>query len=444
MSSKLFGRALIYLGANILNAAIPFLLMPILTRILSPADYGIIGMFNMTLSIFSAFTGLSVHGAIAIRSFQMEKHELAQYISTCIGILLLSTVIMLAVTVLFGDRVAQFVGIPTSWLLIAVVLSGVQFIANIQLALWQVKGQAKHFASFQVMQSLINIVISLLLILVAGMAWQGRVLGQVITGGVVSVVAIIWLAKANYLVSPIKWRQYADDALRFGIPLIPHIIGATMMLVAGRLIITNFLDVASTGIYMVAMQFGMVFGFIGEAFSKAYSPWLYSKLKDESKTSNQLIVGISYFCFISFFVVSCAVGALIYVLFPYFVGNSFLSARNIVFWLVLGNGFSAMYYVVSGFIFFSSKTKYISISTVVSGLISLVVTFSLIKPWGILGAGVGFFISQVSMFLLAWYISARIYPMPWVDIKISIKLALSTLFIKVPEMKKVHESLIIE
>ena len=76
LRSKLFGNAAIYLGANILNAGIPFLLLPILTRVLTPADYGTVAMFGIVLSVLGAFTGLSVHGAIGVRYFSWIKGRL--------------------------------------------------------------------------------------------------------------------------------------------------------------------------------------------------------------------------------------------------------------------------------------------------------------------------------------------------------------------------------
>ncbi|MCV5446120.1 oligosaccharide flippase family protein, partial [Escherichia coli] len=39
----------IYLAANILNAAIPFILIPILTRYLTIEEYGQIAMFQMLI-----------------------------------------------------------------------------------------------------------------------------------------------------------------------------------------------------------------------------------------------------------------------------------------------------------------------------------------------------------------------------------------------------------
>jgi O-antigen/teichoic acid export membrane protein len=178
LRSKLFGNAAIYLVANILNAGIPFLLLPILTRVLTPTDYGTVAMFGIVLSVLGAFTGLSVHGAIGVRYFQLEKEELAEYVGTCIGILVISTSVLFLLIALYGSWLAEISGVPSDWLLVAVVLSGFQFLGNIRLSLWQVSGAAKKYGVFQITQSLFNAAFSLILILAVGMAWEGRVLGQ--------------------------------------------------------------------------------------------------------------------------------------------------------------------------------------------------------------------------------------------------------------------------
>lgn len=59
----------VYLFSNILNAAIPFALLPILTRYLSPAEYGEVAMFNTLLGALGAFVGLNVVGAAGRKYF---------------------------------------------------------------------------------------------------------------------------------------------------------------------------------------------------------------------------------------------------------------------------------------------------------------------------------------------------------------------------------------
>lgn len=420
-SSKILNNISIYLGANIINAGIPFLLMPVLTRVLTPADYGIIAMFNVALSICAACIGLSVHGAVSVRFFQMKKQELAQFVGSCICILLTSTLLFVLLVSVLGDWLVEITGIPVMWLNGAVVLSCLQFVTAIQLSLLQVRAQAKYFGAFQVFQSVTNLSFSLLLILGVGMAWQGRLWGQVLSASICGLLSFIWLLKEGYLAFSVRCKPHVYDALRFGVPLIPHVVGATIVAISGRFIVTNMLGVTATGIYMVAMQFGMAFGLVADAFCKVYGPWLYGKLKDESDGSRRFVVGMSYIVFVGFFVASGIVAALIFYVFPFIVGSHFLSARHIIIWVVLGYGFTGMYYAVAGFFFFSSKTKYVSIITVTSGLISLVATPLLIMPFGLIGASAAFCLSQFVTFILAWFIASKIYPMPWADIRQSIK-----------------------
>ena len=63
---KLFKNTFIYTGTNVINKAIPFFLLPIMTRYLTPIDYGIVATFNVLLAVMVVFVGLSMHGAINV------------------------------------------------------------------------------------------------------------------------------------------------------------------------------------------------------------------------------------------------------------------------------------------------------------------------------------------------------------------------------------------
>jgi O-antigen/teichoic acid export membrane protein len=416
---KIFGNAAIYLGANILNAGIPFLLLPILTRVLTPADYGTLAMFGIVLSVFGAFTGLSVHGAIGVRYFQLGKKELAEYVGTCIGILVVSSSVLFLLVALFGPWLTGVSGVPTDWLLVAVVLSGFQFLGNIRLSLWQVAGKAKQYGVFQVSQSLINAGLSLIFILIVGLAWQGRVLGQVFAVGVFGAVALGWLLKDKLLKKSKDWRAQCDDALNFGIPLLPHVIGGLIISTSGQFIATNMFGVAETGLYVIGVQFGSILGIISDAFVKSYGPWLYEKLKNESATSDHFIVGITYYIFLTFILFSAVASIGVFFMFPFVIGHEFLPAKFLVAFFIFGNAFVGMYYAVAGFFFFTSKTKFISIVTVSSGSLSILLMWYLGNMFGIEGIALGYLFSQVIMFLLAWLMSNYVYPLPWLQFRLA-------------------------
>lgn len=413
LRSKFFGNAGIYLGANILNAGIPFLLLPVLTRVLTPADYGTLAMFGIVLSVVGAFTGLSVHGAIGVRYFQIEKLELAEYVGACVGILVVSTSVIFLLVAIFGEWLSAVSGVPSDWLLVAVVLSGFQFLANIRLSLWQVSGEAKKYGAFQITQSLLNAAVSLVLILMIGMAWEGRALGQSVAVILFGVIALWWLLKDSLVQFPAGWRKHTRDALTFGVPLIPHAIGGLLIVAADRFIIVRLLDVAHAGVYMVALQVGQALGLITESFNKAYAPWLMKNLTKPTDALRISIVRGTYLYFFLVITIAAAFGLLAPMFLNFLVGESFQAAGNVVIYIALGFAFGGCYYMVTNYIFFESKTKVLALVTFVSGLINIPLMFVLVEHNGIVGAGQAFMLIQALSFVGTWWLAHKVHPMPW-------------------------------
>jgi len=91
LNSSLFKASGIYTLSSIINAAIPFLLLPLLTRYLSPEEYGIVSMYALLLSITSVFTGLSVHGAINRAYFDEKINNHKEYVWNSLIILFISS-----------------------------------------------------------------------------------------------------------------------------------------------------------------------------------------------------------------------------------------------------------------------------------------------------------------------------------------------------------------
>lgn len=411
---KLLGNASIYLGANILNAAIPFLLLPILTRVLTPAEYGTVAMFLVMVSIFSAFTGLSVHGAINVRYFQLSKEDLAEYVISCIGILVVSTSAVLAIVVLFGQWLVPVSGLPLDWLIVAVLVSGLQFLANIRLSLWQVAGKAWHYGGFQISRSLLDALLSLFLVLGLSMAWQGRVLGQSLTALLIGIIALVWLYKDQLLQRTNTWKTHSKDALRFGVPLIPHVVGGFLMVVVDRIIISNLLGKESVGIYMVAFQLGQVIGLLTESFNKAYAPWLFKTLSSEKKNKSSIVKG-TYAYFITIVLISTLYGFLLPFVIGIIVGEDFLPSAQLVIYIALGFALGGCYYMVVNYIFFVSKTEFLAVITLVSGSLNIPITYLLTLHMQLEGAAIAFLITHVISFLGSWLLSQRVYKMPWLS-----------------------------
>ena len=420
ISSSLFSGSAVYLFSNILAAAIPFALLPVLTRYLTTAEYGQVAIFQTLLAGLGAFVGLSVQGAAGVKYYDTDlpKQELKYFIGNCFLVLAVTTALVLMSAVVFRRSLSDWLAIETQWLLLSVFVSGATFVISMRMGQWQVRKQARNYGAFQVSQSLLNMLLSLLVVVyfLQGAAGRIWVLGSIPL--VFAVVALFLLYKDDLL--GFAWRPgYLREILAFGVPLIPHSAGLFLLSSVDRFIINDKLGLAQVGIYMVAVQLAAAMGLVFDAINNAYVPWLFERLKRNQMEEKKQIVRWTY----AYCIALLGVVALAFVIGPplliLIAGEKYSAAADIIGWLALGQAFNGMYLMVTNYIFYSKRTGLLSLSTITSGLINVGLLLVLISLMGLKGAAVAFAVSMALKFLLTWFVAHLRHPMPWFEFRAS-------------------------
>ena len=244
LNTTLFKTAAVYTISNLTNAAIPFFLLPILTRVLPPSEYGLLAMFHAFLGILAAFTGLSVQGAVGVRYVDREQIDYPRYIGSCLLILLCSTILTFIVVFLSRNFLTKFTNLPSFWLITAVGISFGNFLLSIRLVLWQMGKEPIRYGIFQVSYSALNMGLSLALVLLSKQGYEGRLLGQAIAVLCFSSIGLATLFHSD-MVTLQPRMHYIKEALAFGAPLVPHVIGIFLIGLADRFIINQKLGLAA-------------------------------------------------------------------------------------------------------------------------------------------------------------------------------------------------------
>jgi len=410
----LYKNSIIYTFSSILSAAIPFLLLPILTRYLSPVEYGQIAMFNIFTSALAAIVGLSAHGAANRRFFDndVSNIELARFNGNCFFILLASTLFILFILFFIDTVLASYLGIPPIWIYFGIASVFCSFILNLRLGQWQIREKAKLFGFFQVVISIVVFSFSLLFVISFHLGGEGRIYGIVLTSIIVGLVSYSILRHDELLLFEYN-RQDIQDALSFGVPLIPHVLGGFLLLSVDRLVINKELGLEMTGIYMVAVSLGSALNIIFSSINRAYSPWLFGQLKVNDEEKKIAIVKNTYIYFVFLILISLFAFFIAPSIFKLIVGGKFHQAADVLPIIIIGQVFLGMYFMVTNYIFYVKKTKYLSYVTISSGAINVVLLLLLIPYYGISGAAFAFLIANLWQFLLTWVVSAKVCPMPW-------------------------------
>ncbi|MCZ9168626.1 lipopolysaccharide biosynthesis protein [Escherichia albertii] len=411
---SLFKISSIYLFSNILNALIPFLLLPILTHNLTPNEYGQVAMFQTLISGVAALTGLNTVGAANRKYYDdMTQSELSIYNGGCIQILFASTFFLLIIVYSLREQLSEWLNIPTGWVFLAVGVSAGNFIVQFRLGQWQIREKVCNFGALQVTQSLLSFSLTLIFLLVLKYGVVSRVNALVFATSIYVVISLITLSKDNLLELFSVRFDYITDALKFGIPLVPHIIGIFFLSAIDRILINGQLGVSEAGIYMLAVQLSLGMVVFFDAINKALIPWLFRVLSENDKRKIHRLVKYTY----CYFALLIFLGGLSFWIGPLIVelvaGKNYLRATSVIGWLCLGQAFNGMYLMVTNYIFYAKNTVHLSVVTILCGVLNIILLVVMMKINGIVGVAMAFSFSMCIRFLATWWLAFRLNLIQW-------------------------------
>jgi O-antigen/teichoic acid export membrane protein len=405
----------IYTVSNIINVAIPLALIPFLVRHLPPDDYGKLAVIQTLTTALSSFVGLNVASAANNKYFGGEKsrEEIPRYLGYCVQIIIATGLVAVCVLLISYKYLTQLLGLNLGSLLLVIMLTTCTALINLILSQWEIRKMSIVYAGVQTSQAVLNALLTLLFVGTMSFGYQGRLGAQACGVGFVAIISLIVQTRRGNISLTHLDLGYFADALKFGIPLIPHCLGNAIIAGSDRMMIASTLGYKQLGIYMIAVQIAMGLQLLFESINKSYAPWLFDRLSKNEDIINRLIVRKTYWAFIA---IGCCV-----ILFncasPFAVEwiakDEYTSARKYLTLLSVGQGFGGMYFCVTNYLFYARKTGLLSWATILPGVLSILGTYLLMPRFGLHGVAYVFMLCMALRFLVTWVLANRVFPMPW-------------------------------
>ena len=173
------------------------------------------------------------------------------------------------------------------------------------------------------------------------------------------------------------------------------------------------ISVEELGIYSIGYTIGSIIMIIQDGFTKAWTPFFFKKLKENTSESKKQIVLFSYGFMI--LLVLCVIGLTLVtpLIFKYFINKDFSGGVIYVFWVALGYAFLGFYKIFTGYFFYNKNTKVLGYISITNVSLNLALNYILINKFGALGAAYATALSFFVFFLIVAVIALRKYPMPW-------------------------------
>jgi O-antigen/teichoic acid export membrane protein len=396
-------QSLFYAVANSIEALVPFLLAPILTRALGPAEYGIWVLFITYATFLRPIVGLTTQDAIRMRFLDFDQKQLDQFTHTVLFVMLTMAAIVSAITLAFGDALGPAAKFPANWLVSVVIAAFLFEVFYTALALLQFHQRRRAFLMTQLVQA----GLSMLLIsafLLAGWDWRGVILGRMLGMGVATILSLRSLGYGISLFFRIPQRSFYRNIASFGVVYWPA--GMVIMAVAmtDKVVAAHFLGVSASAMYGVAALFASAYWVVNHSFVLAWTPWLFGKLKVASNNNMREIISVSMLYFVLAPIAALAFYFASLLVAPVLLGEAFHSAIPLMRYIMIAIVLQGFYVHNMKYLHFYKDIRVMSLCSALTIALNLLLSIRWAPEFGIRGI----MLATVASFGVTFLISGMI------------------------------------
>lgn len=304
-------HVVIYGVGMVLSKAIGFIMLPIYTRFLTPADYGVMELIQMTLDIVSIVAGARL--ALGIFRYyhkaetREDKHAV---ITTALLALGLSYTLVGTVTFFAAGFLSDVVfGSPVHEQLIqlASVAMVFQSFMIVPLAYARMRDRSVLFVLANGAKLIIGLVFNLIFLVGMEMGVAGVFLSSLIANAAIGTV-LTWMVIRE--VGTSVSRRATRDLVRYGVPLIGVNIANFITTFGDRYFLQATGDSNLVGLYTLAYQFGFLLALVGYMpFESIWEP----KRFEIAKRADRDEIYARGFIYLNLLLLTSAVGLTLFV-----------------------------------------------------------------------------------------------------------------------------------
>ncbi|WP_026803576.1 oligosaccharide flippase family protein [Aliarcobacter lanthieri] len=402
----------VYTLISLYQALITFLLMSLFSYIMNINTFGSYNLYLAIIPFLFNLLLLGTTGALSVFYYKVNLNKFRLYISQIVFFILpISFMLGILLYFIFSGLVAEIFQLNTNTLFLLILLTFSQILPQILLTYYQTIQRVDLYFKLNFSYLSSNFIFSIISFLVYNEIYF-IFLFMLINAVIFSCYSIYILYRYNLLV--IRFNIFIfKNILNFGLPLVVHATGTTLLFMSDRFIISNILGNESVGLYSISLQLSMIMLILVNSFTSAWGPYLFKTMKETKNIIDFSFMKKIYIFIAIFFIMPLFLYYIQMIILNVFFNNNYKEAINYV--LIIGFGYSMMgiYKIFIGFLHFQKKTKLISFLTIFSLLINISISYYLVQKIGLIGASYGTLISMFILSIFTIFFVNKYYKLNW-------------------------------
>lgn len=403
-----------YTIGNILPQAAGFILLPIYSHYLTPADYGVVSSMQVLISILGILFTLAIDKSVyrLYFDYRLEKDK-KDYLGTItISVITISIFILVLLFVFKGVVGLIFKSIEFSPFYIYAILTAFSTVFSLIPKMYlQINEKAGKFVLISVLQFFLSTGFVLWFVVGERLGAAGMLKGQLV--GNIIILPLYFYLTYSIINFTCNFKVLKKSFL-YSLPMIPSLFSAWILNLSDRLFIERYFNLHDVGIYSLGYKIGGLVLLISGAFYQAYNPIFYKlagsinqeKAKKELGKYNDLyiVVLLLVVFFIALFSKEIIQGLL---------DKKYFEAYKIVPLITL----AGLFYQASGLLNFmiyqEKKTVQVMYIIIGSAGLNVLLNFLLVPKYGAYGAAIATILSFMVLFIVSYWYAKKCYFIPF-------------------------------
>jgi O-antigen/teichoic acid export membrane protein len=397
-----------YQVADVVSKLIAVLLLPVYTRYIDPAGYGVVELLANGVILVSIVVRFGMIEAF-LRYYFIDEDPARRdaLVRRTAGFLLLATTVSslaLAAAAVPLSRIVLGYRDPTTF---RIAVLGLWSFTNLELAygLLRVDERLRMYAIASLTNVLLTIAASLVLVVGLGDGARGLLLGNY--GASTIVLLALWWKMRHRLAPRRSQADRMGVLLRFGLPTVPAEASVYALSIVDRYYVYHARSATLAGLYSIAIKLAGAVAFIVRAFQYAWPPLAYS-VRDDLEAARLYGLVATYYVLVSGWVVAglALLGRWVLRL---LAAPQYFGAYRALPWVALGwalYGLWVVFLVIAG----RAKVTTRNFPASLAGLaVNVVLILVLVPPLGIAGAGIALCGAYVVMLTVMYLLTRRAF-----------------------------------
>lgn len=413
--------SLIYGLSSSLSRMMSLITAPIVTRILVPADYGVIALIHFAIGFFVIFAGMNIGSGVSYYYYKEKnsgsgKEDIVLssglYMTMLFSALISGLVYLYAPVIanilelradgaVSGYDLVQFLRLAAVGLFFSLFVTSTQTI----LRLWR-----RPMTFFRL--ECLNIILGVLLVFLFIVWMRTGVIGMFYVGIIVPAIAsVLGLWVVRRAIRPHISLVVLGPIFAYCLPQLPGVFVNWAQSQLGRGFVNYFSSLSELGLYSIAFSLSSLFVIAVSAFRMAYDPYALSVMDREDARSiyaRAYDLYIPVFAFLAGGLIAFA-KPIIMILTP----EDYHAAYSMVVYFVIAGLYMGANNILGTGIWISRRTSFTSYAQIISFSVLVIFSAILVPIYHGAGAAIAYMLGAVAQSFSYYIFAQKLWHVPY-------------------------------